>query len=197
MKFTDITDFIGVTTVKKGRPIEPEDKQFDRENLGPKKILFTWEATPQTPNTALNPRYKKTFMIIGGVVGLFLLIMGEVFLLILIASIVFFLYALGRNPVGKFKYELNTHGINVDGTFYYWDEIERFFFTEHYGAQNIAVDLKEGLPSRLIVAYHPQDKEKITEIMNEHVTFLEHEPLNFIDRAYKSVSDKFDFQAEK
>jgi hypothetical protein len=92
---------------------------------------------------------------------------------------------------------VSTHGINVDGTFYYWDEMERFFFTGHYGAKNLAIDLKEGLPSRLIIAYNPADREKIRDILNEHLPYLEEEPLNFVDRAYKNVVDRFDFEGNK
>ena len=197
MKLTDITDLIGVTNTNKDKPIEPEEREFNREKLGPKKVLMTWEAVPETPKTSLDPRYQKTFMIIGVVVGALLLIMGEIFLLILIGSIAFFTYAMTRNPLEKFKYELTSHGISVAATFYYWDEMDRFFFTGHYGAENLAVDLREGMPSRLIIAYNPHDKDKIRDIMNEHLPYLEKEPLNFIDRAYKSIYDRFDFEGNK
>ncbi len=197
MKVTDLTDLIGVTNTKKDQPVAPEEAEFRRENLGSKSIYLSWEAKPSAPTASIDPRFKKTFLVIGAVVGLVLMVMGEVFLLLVIASLVFITYVLSNNPLESFKYELSSHGLSVHGNHYYWDEMERFFFTKHFGSENLAVDLKEGLPARLIIAFNHNDKEKITESMNKHLPYLEEEPLNFMDKAYTGILGKFDFQKKK
>ena len=197
MKITDVTDLMGVTNTKKNQEVEPEKAEFKRENLGPKKTYLYWEAAPSTPTTSIDDRYKKTLLIIGAVVGLVLMVMGEVFLLLVIASLIFITYVMARNPLESFKYELNSHGVSVHGDHYYWDQMERFFFTKHFGDENLAVDLREGLPARLIIAFNHKDKEKIKDSINKHLPYLEEEPLNFADKAYTSVLDRFDFQKKK
>lgn len=77
---------------------------------------------------------------------------------------------------------------------YYWDELARFFFSSHFGDEYLAIDPREGIPSRLIVGFKHGDKDKIIEAMNKYLPYLEKEPLTFVDKAYKSVVDKFDLE---
>jgi len=197
MKITDATNFLGLTDKKKKRATEPEQARFDRGELGPRKVILAWEDLPKTTPTAIDPRYKKTLMITGGLVAFLFFLMQEFLLIIVIASIYFFSYVVSKNPLDKFKYEISTHGISVNGRLYYWDEMLRFFFSSHYGEEHLAVDLKEGLSSRLIIAFKPSDKDKIIEALNKYLSYLEEEPLTFLDKAYTYVVDKFDLEKKK
>jgi len=194
MKVTDISDFLGFTDTKKSQGLEPEKGKIDRDNLGPRKVLMAWEGAPKMTKTSIDPRYKKTLMIIGGVIMFLLLLMKEFLLILVIASIYFISHVLENNPVGVFKYEVSTHGLAVNGKLYYWDEIVRFFFSGHFGEEYLAVDLKEGVPSRLVLGFKKEDKKKIIETLNKYALYLEEEPLTFVDRAYKQVVDKFDLE---
>ena len=194
MKITEITDFLGLTDVKKGQGLEPEKGKLDRDDLGPRKVLFAWEGVPRVTKTSLDPRYKKTIMIIGGVIMFLLFLMKEFLLILVVASMFFISRVMSSNPVGKFKYEASTHGIAVNGNMYYWDEMLRFFFSGHFGDEHLSVDLTEGMPPRLIIGFKKEDKKKIIETLNKYIPYLEEEPLTFVDKAYKQVIDKFDLE---
>jgi len=194
MKATDITDFLGFTNVKKDSGVEPEQGKIDRDNLGPRKVFLAWEAVPKAAPVNVDPRYKKMLYIIGGMVAFLLFLMQEFILIMLIASLYFMIYVLNKNPVGKIKYEITSHGMSVNGQLYYWDQLVRFFFSSHFGDEYLAIDLKESLPSRLIVGFNHEDKDKIIENMNKYLPYLEQEPLTFLDKAYKSIVDKFDLE---
>ncbi len=197
MKLTDITDFLGFTDTKRAQGLEPEKGKIDRDDLGPRKVLLAWEGAPKVTKTSVDPRYKKTIMIIGGVIAFLLFLMHEFLLILVIASVYFISQALANNPVGIFKYEVSTHGIAVNGKLYYWDEMLRFFFSGHFGDEYLAVDLKEGLPARLIIGFKKEDRKKIIEALNKYIIYLEEEPLTFVDKAYKQVIDKFDLEKKK
>ena len=199
MKFTDATDFFGLTDTKRKQELEPEQGNLDRDNLGPQKVLLKWEGVPKAAVTTLNPRYKKTFLIIGVVIVFLLVLMKEFFLIMVVASLYFVSYMMAKHPLGNFKYVISTYGLNINERLYYWDEVVRFFFSGHYGddEEYLAVDLKEGFPSRLIIGFDDKDKEKIIEAMNKYVPYLEEEPLTLIDKAYKSALDKFDLDKDK
>jgi len=199
MKITDVTDFFGVTDTKKKQELEPEKGKLDRDDLGPQKVLLKWEGVPKAATTTLNPRYRKTLMIIGVVIVFLLVLMKEFFLILVVASLYFVSHVMAKNPLDKFKYTISTYGFNINDRLYYWDEIVRFFFSSHYSDEEeyLAVDLKEGLPSRLIIGFEKNDKDKIIDAMNKYVPYLDEEPLTFVDKAYKSVIGKFDLDKKK
>ncbi|MBN1464026.1 MAG: hypothetical protein JW922_10215 [Paludibacteraceae bacterium] len=197
MKLTDITDFVGMTNTAAHKPVEPEKSKFEREELGPKKTLFSWESEPKTSSFELDPRFKKTFIIIGSIILFLLVLMQEFMLILFVASLFFIIHALEKAPKKPFKYEISSHGIAVDSSFYYWDELIRYFVSHSYGVESIAVDVKEGLPGRLFLFHKKKDREKIIESMHKYLTYLEEEPLTATDRAYLSVMDKFELNAKK
>ena len=199
MKITDVTDFFGVTDTKKNQELEPEKGRLDRDDLGPQKVLLKWEGVPKAASATMDPRYRKTFLIIGVVVVFLLVLMKEFFLILVVASLYFVSHTMAKNPLDNFKYIISTYGLNINERLYYWDEIVRFFFSGHYSdvEEYLAVDLKEGFPSRLIIGFEDKDKEKIIEAMNKYIPYLEEEPLTFVDKAYKSVVDKFDLNKKK
>jgi len=197
MKITDVTDFLSLTDTKKRQELEPEKGKFDRDELGPRKVLLSWESSPKTSPTVLDPRYKKTIVIIGGVIMFLLFLMKEFLLILVVASVFFISHVMAKNPLGDLKYEISTHGVAINGKLYYWDEMVRFFFSGHFGEEYLAIDLKEGMPSRLVIGFKKGEKEKIVAVMNKYLPYLEQEPLTFVDKAYKSVIDKFDLEKKK
>ena len=197
MKFSDISDFMGFTDSRKNKPIEPESKKFDRDDIGPKKILLTWEATPRVVSREIPEKLKKTAIIVGVVVGLLFLAMQENFLILVVISLFVLSYALSKNPIGEQKYELSTHGLSIAGRMYYWDEMEKFFFTADSNTSILSIDLKEGLARRLFIAFHAKDKPKLVDILNGHIQYLEEAPLTVLDKTYNKILDKFDLEDEK
>lgn len=194
MKFTDITDFLGMTNFKERKEQEPETRKFNREELGPKEVYLKWEGLPKPVTTNIDPRFRKTFMIIGSVVVLLFLLIQEYFLLLLVASLFFMTHVLSKSSLDDLKYEISNYGVSINGDMYYWDNLERFFFAKQFGSETLAIDVKEGLPTRLFLAFKNKDKEKLKEFLNKHIPFLEEEPMTFMDRAYNSVIEKFDYE---
>lgn len=194
MKLVEITDFLGFTRAKDRQEIEPDKKDFDRKNIGPKEVYMSWEGYPEPISNTINPRFKRTLLIISAVVAFIFILLQEYFLLIFVASVFFVVKAASGKPTEDLKYELSSHGISINGEIYYWDKLERFFFSSQFGSENISVDVKEGLPSRLFLPFKDKDKKKIMEFMNRHISFLEEEPKTFLDKAYNSIVDKFDIE---
>ena len=197
MKLSDVTDFIGITDSKANQPVPSEGVEFDREELGPKKVIHAWEATPKAPLVSIAPRYRKTFMVLGAVIVFILVLMQEFWLILLIVSMFFLNRVMSQNPLDRFRYEITNHGISINGQMYYWDELTRFFFSDHFGGESLAVDTKTKVPPRLIIYFNNEDKHKIIDELNKHIDYLEQEPLTFADKAYTTVMDKFDFKEKK
>ena len=197
MNITQITDFIGFTNAKFRDELPPEREPEIKRDLGPKEVYLAWEAEVSKKSSKIDPKFKRTFLIIGVVIALLLVLMQEFLLILVIVSMFFISHALSTMSPQKFTYEVSSHGIVINGAYYGWGEFSRFFFSSHFGGELLALDLKQGMPSRLFVTFHAKDKKKLTEVLGMYLPHLVEEPVNFMDKAYTSFLDKFDFERKK
>jgi hypothetical protein len=175
----------------------PDEEEFDPKTLGPKKVFMSWE-TPSRPQLkSKNRKFNRTFIIIGIVLGLLLAAMQEIMLIFLVASVVFINYALSKSNPDKVSIEISNHGIMYSGAMYYWHQMRRFFFKEDSGESILMVDLYATIPGRLFIIYSSKDRVKLKTYLEEKLSYLEEAPRDFLDKAYDSVSDKFDFEGKE
>jgi hypothetical protein len=186
MKLPTFSQILGIT------PSTPEKEQptFDPKQLGEKKILLTWQAPSRPHLEGRSQKFNRTFLIIGIVIGLLLIAMQEYVLILLVASIIFISNVLSKSVPENVKIELSTHGLAYDSQMYYWHQLKQFFFTESNGSSILNIDTFEVFPGRLFVLFNAEDRDKIREIMEEHITFLENEPKNIFDKTFESVVGK-------
>ena len=196
MELADISNFLGITNIKKEKPratVAQTQTVSTTESLGEKITLYAWEAISR-PQKTLDKKMVKTLIIIAVVISMIFILMQEFLLVVLIASIVFMSYIIRATPAENLKYELNTHGVSYAGILYYWYDLSRFFFKSTAGSEILCVDTKSGIPGRLYLTLNPGDREKVKEIAQKYINFLEVEPKTFVDKAYDSALDKISFE---
>lgn len=171
---------------------------FELEKLGEKKVFLSWEALGRAERSGeMGIKFTRTFTIIGVFVGLVLMIMQEFFLILAVGSVIFVVQALTKAAPEIVKYQLSNHGLLIDGTLYYWDQLKRYFFIQRDGKEALAIDTTLGFPGRLFVSFNQKDREEIKRILDQRLFFLEEEPKTFLDTAYEKILDKFDIQNEQ
>lgn len=191
MKLPSITKFLDIKDPRDSLGSPKVDK-IDRENLPPKEVYISWEQTLSVDSKkVINQRYYRPLLIIGIFVGLLLLIMQEFFVILIIGSVIFFVQAVMKMSPENVKYELNNHGILIGDRLYYWDTLVRYYFIFRESVEVLAVDTTLGFPGRIYISFNPSDKEKIKEIMEKYLHYLESEPKTFLDNAYDRVAKKF------
>ncbi len=201
MKLRDVTNMLGIPLPKSSnqtpptqpateatQPMQPINETIKRE------VIYSWEAISRPVYAGLNPKMSRTLIVIGIVVSLFLVAMQQFFLIIGILSLVFVSYMLMQVPGETLKYEISNVDVKYGEHSYKWHELLRFFFLENSDVDVVAIDVKEGLPSRLYLTLLPGDREKVQNLLNEHLTYLESEPKTFADRAYESVVGKLNLK---
>jgi hypothetical protein len=169
----------------------PKPLGYSREQLGEKQVFLSWEAMSHAERQMMDKRFMRALTIIGIFVGLLLLAMQEFFVILVIGSVIFVTQALMKMPPENLRYELNSFGINVNGKLYYWDQLSRYFFSEKNGIEIVAIDTTMGIPGRLFINFDPEDKEKIKEVFNKYLHFLEQEPKTFFDTTYDKIVKRF------
>lgn len=186
---------------KVAKAIVASDKEEDKEekvvnrpqDLGKKEIFLRWEAKARVGEAGTTRKLTRSLLIIGVVVALFLIIMQEFFLILVVASAMFVSYVLSTVPSESSSYELSSHGVLIDGIMHYWNDLHQYFFTEKGDNDILAIDQIDGVPIRLFLTIHKKDKAKIKDICDAHLSYLEEEPKDFINRSYENILDKFDF----
>ena len=168
--------------------VEPMSK----ETLPIKEIFFSWEKEVTVEDRkVISKRFSNALLLIGVFVGLLLLIMQQFFVLLLVGSMVFFVQALGKVSPGKVKYEISNHGVMLDESLYYWDQLRRFFFLTKKNSEVLAIDTVLGFPGRIYLSIELDDKEKLKILLEKYLYYLEAEPRTILDEAYDKVVNKF------
>jgi hypothetical protein len=186
----------GYLGFKAGSNVQPtmQEPDFDPNKLGPKETYLTWQAQVRPEKKSFNKRIARTLLVIGVVISLLLAIMGEFMLILVMGSMMFISYVLSNTPPENITYEISNHGIRIDATIYYWHRFRHFFYKNVDGTEMFAIDTVKSIPGRIYLAFTPDNRDRIKEILTSKMTFLENEPTTIMDKAYNKVIDKFNFQ---
>ena len=196
MKFRTITDIAGLTSPYQ-REEEPVVKPtIEEDKLQGKQVLFAWEASARRSPRQISNKLKKNLMIVAVVIGFLLLILQEYLLIAVVASVAFISYALSKTPPEILRHQITSHGASFAGKFYEWAELKGFFFSTAFGGTTLVVNTVDKLPGRLFFNFKPEDKDKLKEIFERYLTFIEEEPLTVIDKSYLSVIDRLNIDGK-
>lgn len=196
MKLPNIYKFMDLKTREENSgPAKTEG--FDPNNLPVKEVYIAWDREVSVKDKiVINERYSKSLTTISIIVGVILLIMQQFFVLLLLGSIAFFIISLKKVSPEVVKYEISNHGIKIDDSMYYWSKLRRFFFLQKEKNEVIAVDTTIGFPGRLYIAFDNNDREKVKQLLEKYLHYLESEPRTFLDNTYDKVVSKFSLDEE-
>ena len=182
MNFKSREDYLGPAK------IEP----IDKEVLPPKEIFFSWEKEISIEDRkVISKRFTNALILIGVFVGLLLLAMQQFFVLLVVASMIVFAQSLRKVSPEKVKYEISNHGVTIDDSIYYWDNLRRFFFLKKENSEILVIDTVVNFPGRIYLSIDINDKDKIKLLLEKYLHYLDAEPRTFLDNAYDKVINKF------
>jgi hypothetical protein len=183
-----LLDFFGLPSFK---PVDNRPVDFDPKNLAPRELYIEWDSVVKQEVKEVNRRFSRTFIIIAVVIALLLVVMKEFGLIFVVASLIFFLVALNRLPEHSVHIEASSYGIKYGESMYYWHDLKNFFFKKVGSGEILVVDTNIYLPGRLFFSFMPSDREKIKESLTKHITYLEVEPVTFLDKLFDNVKGRF------
>lgn len=175
-------------------PARNSQNSPEQQNRTFKKItLFAWQADSRLEQASTtNLRVMRSMIVIAVIIGVLLVAMQEFLLILAIASLVFVKYLISSTPVQKVAHEITNLGVMNAGAFYAWEDLKQFFFTKtDEGINMLCVDTKSSFPGRLFFIVSNEDKDKIQDLINEYLPFLQQAPKDFVSTAYTAMMDKF------
>lgn len=193
LKITTLTDYLGITNTdsKKEIIIKPVVETAKSE---PKQVLMSWEAIAKVSTKQIDPKLRRNLIVIAVVVCLLLVVLQEYLLIFVIASLIFVNNAFSKMAPQKIKYEITNHGVDYGGKFYEWAMLNDFFFSTAFGPEVLVVNSREVLPGRLFFNFANEDREKLKQLFETYLHFIEQEPLTPLDKIYLSALNKLNIK---
>lgn len=160
---------------------------MDKHAAAREEVYLSWES----PSRLFKKRDREYFTNIGAMVFFLLVILVFVREFVLIATvlaIVFLIYVLSTVPPEDVKHRITNLGIESAGHFYRWEELSEFWFEAQWG-QTMLV-LRPFFATRIIILLGDQHKNKVRELVAQHIPFREEPERTFVDSAAKWISEK-------
>jgi len=198
IKLTDISNFMGVTNIK-DEPVAAPAPSNSEQTYVKKEVLFEWDTVTRRRATPLDDAKENRTLIVIGVVIASILVLTQNFLLIaVIASLIFLRYVLSATPGESAHHRILNIGAEYNGNLYTWPELKQFFFVQNPKDSLLCVDTVDRIPGRLFfVLNSAQDREKIRNLLEEYIPFLEEEPKIFADKLYESAVGRISLTSKR
>ncbi len=158
---------------------EPPENQ--EENLHPKiseageiKTLLTWVA-PSRPFRKKDRSYYTTIAILVILLGLIALLMQEFLLIGVLLAITFLAYVLAFVPPHDVTYKISTQGVTIGDHFWFWHELDSFWFKEKEGFKVLYIQTLLRFPGQLMLVLSPPagGEEETKKIIARFLPFVE------------------------
>lgn len=152
-----------------------------------REVLLTWSS----PSRLFKKRDKEYFTNVGAIIFLLIVILifaREFLLIAAVVSIVFLIYVLSTVPPENVDHTITNLGIESAGHFYHWEELATFWYEEQWGQHMLVIKPVAG--SQVILLLGNQGKEKVRELIAEHIPFREEPEKTWVDNAATWLSNK-------
>ena len=167
------------------------------ENFSPKiaeagvvENLATWEASSRPYRK--KDRYYYTTIVILVILLCFIAFLAQEFLLIgVLFALTFVAYVLAFVPPNDITYKLSTQGIIIGDHFYFWHDLDSFWFKEKEGIQVLIIQTRLRFPGQLMLVLGTEELEKIKKIVAKFLPYHEIPQTSVLDRWSDSLQKHF------
>jgi hypothetical protein len=157
-------------------------KPFTKEELedNPIRNLITWHA-PARPFREKDKSYYTTIAIIITLLILIAFLAQEYLLIGALIAFTFVVYVLGFHPPQELEYRISTQGVTIGDHFYFWDELDSFWFSkkEEQDVLHILTHLR--FPGQLILVLGDESEEGVKKTIARYLPYHEIAPKTLMD----------------
>jgi hypothetical protein len=150
------------------------------EDTNEEKVLGEWTAAERAFQKR-DKDYWITAIAILVLVSVILVFIKEFFLIIALVSLLFLYYVLSAVPPGETKYKITNRGVYMGETVYYWNILEKFWFSNSLSSEMINFGTVLRFPRAITLVIKAADKEKLRELVKKRLPLIENSP-NFVDK---------------
>lgn len=173
-------------------PETKEDGDFSPKlnEAGEVKTLLSWDA-PSRPFRKKDRSYYTTIAILVILLILIALLIKEFLLIGVLLSLAFVAYVLAFIPPSDVSYKISTQGITIGDHFWFWHELDSFWFKEKEGARVMFVQTKIKFPGQLILVLGNISEEEVKKEVAKFLPFQELPRMSLIDKWAEGLQKHF------
>lgn len=152
-----------------------------------REVFHSWSS----PSRLFKKRDKEYFTNVGAIVFLLIVILifaREFLLIAAVVSVVFLIYVLSTVPPENVEHHITNLGLESAGHFYRWEELGEFWFEEQWGQAMLVIRPQMG--TRIIILLGTEDRNKIRELIADHIPYREKPEKTWVDNAANWLSKK-------
>jgi hypothetical protein len=156
--------------IKGNVQVKSEDGVEEVRKVVQKKKIFEWDS----PIRFKQPFEQRTFLIVTGLMLLFIMylaVLGHYGLMASIIALLFLFYVAGTTPPITVTHQINTKGIETLDTLYEWFMLDSFWFSERKGEYMLAVETKLRYPGRLIMLVDRKDIKPLFLLLQDKLLY--------------------------
>lgn len=158
---------------------------------GEVKTLLTWQA-PSRPFRKKNSSYYTTIAILVILLALIAILIQEFLLIGVILALTFVTYVLAFVPPHDVNYKISTQGVTIGDHFYFWHELDSFWFKEKEGFKVLFIQTLLRFPGQLmLVLGPPAGGEEVKKIVARFLPFHEIPRMSTFDRWAEGLAKHF------
>lgn len=167
-----------------------ENTPDEEKNLDPVRTLLSWVA-PSRPFRKKDRSYYTTIAIIVIILILISLLAREIILIGVLLAFTFVVYVLAFVSPEDVEYKISTQGITIGDHFYFWGDLNSFWFSQKEGYRLVHILTHLHFPGQLMLLLGDQDEGEIKNTLAKYLPFQEIAPKSFIDKWAESLQKHF------
>lgn len=156
----------------------------------PVRTLISWTA-PSRPFRKKNRSYYTTVAIIVVLLILIAIIAQEILLVGVLLAFTFVVYVLAFIPPEDVEYKISTQGITVGDHFYFWGDLDSFWFSEKEGHKVVHILTHLHFPGQLILLLGQVSEDDFRKVLAGFIPFHEIAPKSLIDKWAEGLQKHF------
>lgn len=157
---------------------------------GELKTLLSWEA-PARPYRKKERSYYTTIAILVALLILIALLAQEFLLIGALLALTFVTYVLAFVPPNNVIYKISTQGITIGDHFYFWHDLESFWFKEKEGQKVLFIQTHLHFPGQLMLVLESLDEEEAKKEVAHFLPFHEIPQTSLLDRWSEGLQKHF------
>ena len=173
-----------------------KDHSEHDENPNLLKTYLEWTA-PSRPYRKKDRSYYTTIAIIVILLILISLLANEILLVGVLLALGFVAYVLAFVPPEDVEYKLSSQGVTIGDHFYFWLELDSFWFSEKEGQKILNILTNIRFPGQLLIVLGSEDEEKVKGIITKYLPYHEIAPKSLMESWAEGLQKHFPLETPR
>src|SRR5258706_6116741 len=153
--------------------------------------FLEWKA-PGRPFKKKGKNFFASGLLLMFLIEVILFLFAQYTLMLVVLTFTFLAYALAIVPPHDFKYRISSEGVQIEDSFFLWQELYDFYFMKRFGVDVLHIRTRALLPGELTLTLNEEiTEEHIKKFLIPFLPFREYIKPSFMDKSANWLTKTF------